>query len=41
MGVGVAVPKAKYDILDVDITRVADTKRLPYKLKTPPKPWYS
>ena len=42
MGVGMAVcPEAKYDILDVDITRVADTKRLPYKPKTPPKPWYS
>ena len=34
-------PEAKYDILDVDITRVADTKRLPYKPKTPPQPWYS
>ena len=31
MGVAVAVPTAKYDILDVDITRIADTKRLPRK----------
>lgn len=29
MGVGVAVPKSKYELLEVDITRVADTKRLP------------
>eukprot|EP01041_Mallomonas_annulata_P005175 gene5175-10349_t len=27
MGVGVAVPNSEYDILNVDITRIADTKR--------------
>jgi mRNA deadenylase 3'-5' endonuclease subunit Ccr4 len=31
MGVGVAVPNAKYDIEEVDITRIADTKRTPKK----------
>eukprot|EP01032_Pedospumella_encystans_P035228 gene35228-39848_t len=36
MGVAVAVPTAKYDIVDVDITRVADTKRMARK----PKPGF-
>jgi 2',5'-phosphodiesterase len=36
MGVGIAVPRAQYEIVDVDITRVADTKRLPRA----PKPSY-
>jgi hypothetical protein len=31
MGCGIAVPTDKYDIVDVDITRVADTKRTPRK----------
>lgn len=31
MGVGVAVPLAKYDINNVDITRIADVKRMPKK----------
>lgn len=29
MGVAVAIPRGKYEIVDVDITRVADTKSLP------------
>jgi 2',5'-phosphodiesterase len=29
MGVALAVPNARYEIVDVDITRVADTKRMP------------
>ena len=33
MGVAVAVPTSKYEIMDVDITRVADTKRMPRKPK--------
>jgi len=33
MGVGVAVPTAKFDILDADITKIADTK----KFQTPSK----
>jgi hypothetical protein len=33
MGVGIAVPLQKYDLVDVDITRIADTKKLP---KIPP-----
>lgn len=37
MGVAIAVPLAKYDIDSVDITRIADTKRMPYK----PRPVYS
>jgi len=28
MGVGMAIPSKKYDILDVDITRVGDTKKV-------------
>jgi 2',5'-phosphodiesterase len=36
MGVAVAVPTSKYDIVDVDITRVADTKRMQRK----PKPGF-
>lgn len=36
MGVAVAVPTAKYDIVDVDITRIADTKKVQRK----PKPGY-
>jgi mRNA deadenylase 3'-5' endonuclease subunit Ccr4 len=33
MGVGVAIPLAKYDITTVDITKVSDTKRMPRKQK--------
>lgn len=33
MGVGMAVPLKKFDITSVDITRIADTKRMPYKPK--------
>jgi mRNA deadenylase 3'-5' endonuclease subunit Ccr4 len=33
MGVGIAIPTNKYDLLDVDISRIADTKRLPKKPK--------
>eukprot|EP01038_Epipyxis_sp_PR26KG_P008906 gene8906-12010_t len=33
MGIGVAIPLSKYEIVDVDITRVADTKRMPRKDK--------
>lgn len=33
MGVSIAVPLAEFDISDVDITRIADTKRLPRKPK--------
>ncbi|KAJ1435545.1 Endonuclease/exonuclease/phosphatase [Ochromonadaceae sp. CCMP2298] len=33
MGCGIAVPNDKYDIVDVDITRIADTKRQPRKDK--------
>ncbi|RYY86200.1 hypothetical protein EON63_06105 [archaeon] len=36
MGVGVAVPREKYTVLDVDITKVADTKRM----ARTPKPTY-
>ena len=36
MGVAVAVPTSKYDIVDVDITRIADTKKMQRK----PKPGY-
>lgn len=36
MGVAVAVPTTDYEIVDVDITRVADTKRMIRK----PKPTF-
>jgi mRNA deadenylase 3'-5' endonuclease subunit Ccr4 len=36
MGVAVAVPTSEYDIVDVDVTRVSDTKRMQRK----PKPGY-
>lgn len=36
MGVAVAVPTAKYEVVDVDITRIADTKRMQRK----PKPGF-
>lgn len=29
MGVGIAVPTARYELADVDITRIADTKKVP------------
>ncbi len=35
MGVGMAVPLTKYDILDVDITCIADTKRIVRNNRTP------
>jgi 2',5'-phosphodiesterase len=36
MGVAIAVPTSKYEIVDVDITRIADTKRIQRK----PKPGF-
>lgn len=36
MGVAIAVPVSKFDLVDVDITRIADTKRFQRK----PKPGY-
>jgi mRNA deadenylase 3'-5' endonuclease subunit Ccr4 len=33
MGVGMAIPLSKYDIEDVDISNIADTKRMPRKAK--------
>lgn len=33
MGVAIAVPTSKFDLMDVDITRIADTKRLQRKVK--------
>lgn len=33
MGVGIAFPKSKYNLIDVEITRISDTKRMPWKPK--------